>query len=59
MATGESCRCLAFQYRTPHIWMSVIITVTLKAIFSKMQTTAILHTKQKLLQMVDEKYHQN
>jgi hypothetical protein len=57
MATGESCRCLAFQYRTAHIWMSVIITANLKAIFSKMQKTAILPTKQKLLKTVDERFH--
>jgi hypothetical protein len=37
--------------------MSVITTATLKAFL--MQTTAILPTKQKLLQMVDERYHQN
>ena len=33
MAIGESCRCLAFHYRTTHIWISVIITTTLKAVF--------------------------
>jgi hypothetical protein len=32
MGTGESCRCLAFQYRITYIWMSVIITAILKAI---------------------------
>jgi hypothetical protein len=35
MENGESWRCLAFQHGTTRIWMSVIITATLKAIFPK------------------------
>jgi hypothetical protein len=46
--------------QTTHIWMSVVVTDTLKALFFfKMRKTTILPTKQKLLQMVDERFHQN
>jgi hypothetical protein len=49
----------SLSVQTSHIWMSVITTATLKATFSKMHKTAILPPKQKLLQMVNERFLQN
>jgi len=57
LATGESYRSLAFQFRIHHSWISVIVRQTLNAICEKLQKVAIPEPNEETLKQTADGYY--
>ena len=57
LATGESYRSLAFQFRIHHSWISVIVRQTLNAICERLQKVAIPEPNEETLKQTVDGYY--
>jgi hypothetical protein len=57
LATVESYRSLAFQFRIHHSWISVIVRHTLNAICERLQKVAIPATDEETLKQMADGYY--
>jgi len=57
LATGESYRSLAFQFRISHSWISIIVREVLTAICAKLKNIAIPQPTENLLNNVSAEFY--
>ena len=57
MASGESYRSLAFQFRIHDSWISVTVRQTLNVICDRLEKVAIPEPNEETLQQTSDGYH--
>jgi len=57
LATGESYKSLAFQFRISHSWISIIIREVLTAICTKLKNIAMPQPTENLLNKVSAEFY--
>lgn len=58
LATGESFRSLAFQFRISHSWISVIVREVLAAICQRLKNIAMPEPTEDMLKKVSDEFYQ-